>query len=96
MTEKERDDIINYIKKVEKLLLMCGPNLTGVDLTNFQTVLDEYGVSISNGVIFEGDSSRMMSGYPDFIIEPTQSTSLTQNLKYVNEFMLCRCRKDYI
>ena len=59
---------------------MCGPNLTGVDLTNFQTVLDEYGVSISNGVIFEGDSSRMMSGYPDFIIEPTQSTSLTQNL----------------
>lgn len=80
LTEKERDDIINYIKGGGKLLLMCGPNITGVDLTNFQTVLDEYGVSISNGVIFEGDSSRMMAGYPDFIIEPTQSTSLTQSL----------------
>ena len=80
LTEKERDDLINYINKGGKLLLMCGPNLTGATLTNFQTVLDQYGVSISDGVVFEGNSANMMSGYPDFIIEPTQSTSLTQNL----------------
>ena len=80
LTEKERDDLINYINKGGKLLLMCGPNLTGATLTNFQTVLDQYGVSVSDGVVFEGDSANMMSGYPDFIIEPTQSTSLTQNL----------------
>ena len=80
ITEKERDDIVSYIKGGGKLLLMCGPNITGANLTNFQTVLDEYGVSVSNGVVFEGDTSRMMAGYPDFIIEPTQSTSLTQKL----------------
>ena len=80
ITEQERDNLINYIRSGGKLLLMCGPNITGVDLTNFQTVLDEYGVSISNGIVFEGDSANMLSGYPDFIIESTQSTSLTQNL----------------
>ena len=80
LTEKERDDIINYINKGGKLLLLCGPNLTGVTLTNFQTVLDQYGISIENGVIFEGEASNMMAGYPDFIIETIQSTSMTQNL----------------
>lgn len=80
ITEQEKDSLINYIKSGGKLLLMCGPNITGVDLTNFQTVLNEYGVNISNGIIFEGDTANMISGYPDFIIETTQSTSLTQNL----------------
>lgn len=80
ITEQERDNLINYINNGGKLLLMCGPNITGANLSNFQAVLDLYGVSISNGVVFEGESSNMIAGYPDFIIETTQSTSLTQNL----------------
>ena len=80
ITEQERDNLTNYINNGGKLLLMCGPNITGTNLSNFQAVLDLYGVSISNGVIFEGESSNMIAGYPDFIIETTQSTSLTQNL----------------
>lgn len=80
ITEQERDNLINYINNGGKLLLMCGPNITGANLSNFQAVLDLYGVSISNGVVFEGESSNMIAGYPDFIIETTQSTSLTENL----------------
>ena len=80
ISEQERDAIIEYIKNGGEILLMCGPNLTGVDLSNFQTVLDEYGVSISDGVIFEGSSANMISGYPDFIVETTENTSLTENL----------------
>lgn len=80
ISEQERDAILDYIDKGGEILLMCGPNLTGVDLSNFQTVLDEYGVSISDGVIFEGSTANMISGYPDFIVETTQSTSLTENL----------------
>ena len=80
ITEQERDNLINYINNGGKLLLMCGPNITGANLINFQAVLDLYGVSISNGVVFEGESSNMIAGYPDFIIETTQSTSLTENL----------------
>lgn len=80
ITEQERDKILAYIKTGGEILLMCGPNITNVNLTNFQKILDEYGVTISNGVIFEGNSANMISGYPDFIIESTQSTSLTEKL----------------
>lgn len=81
ITEQERDKILEYIKNGGEILLMCGPNITNVSLTNFQKILDEYGLKISKGVLFEGNSSNMISGYPDFIIETTQSTSLTEKLK---------------
>ncbi len=80
ITEQERDAILEYINAGGEILLMCGPNLYDIDLTNFQTVLDQYGVTISNGVVFEGDSSNMIAGYPDFIVETTEYTSLTENL----------------
>lgn len=80
LTEQERDKIIEYIKNGGEMLLMCGPNINNVSLTNFQKVLDEYGLTIGNGVIFEGNSANMVSGYSDFIIETTQSTSLTKNI----------------
>lgn len=80
LTEQERDKIIEYIKNGGELLLMCGPNINNISLTNFQKVLDEYGLIIGNGVVFEGNSANMVSGYSDFIIETTQSTSLTKNM----------------
>ena len=80
LTAQEKDKIIEYIKKGGELLLMCGPNITNATLTNFQLVLDEYGVTIENGVVFEGSNSNMLSGYPDFIIEEVNNTSLTNNL----------------
>ena len=46
LTEQERDKIIEYIKNGGEILLMCGPNITNVNLTNFQKVLDEYGLTI--------------------------------------------------
>lgn len=80
LTEQERDKIIEYIKNGGEMLLMCGPNITNANLSNFQKVLDEYGISLDKGVVFEGSTANMVSGYPDFIIEKTQSTSLTQKL----------------
>lgn len=81
ITEQEKDAIISYIKKGGELLLMCGPNLTKANLNNFNQVLAEYGITISEGVIFEGDTSNMISGYPDFIVEESESsTSITNNL----------------
>ena len=81
ITEQEKDAIISYIKKGGELLLMCGPNLIKANLNNFNQVLAEYGITISEGVIFEGDTSNMISGYPDFIVEESESsTSLTNNL----------------
>ena len=93
LTEQEKDKIIEYIKNGGKLLLMCGPNIANVDLSNFQKVLDEYGITIEKGVIFEGDANHMVAGYPDFIIEQTQSNSLTDKLNMTINFCLVDAAK---
>ena len=80
ITEFEKDKIIEYINRGGEILLLCGPTIEGEALTNFQEVLNQYGVTIENGVIFEGNTSNMLYGYPDFIIEKLQHTSFTENL----------------
>ena len=50
-------------------------------MTNFQKVLDEYGVSNSNGVILEGDSNKMVSGASNFVIATiNNNSSITKNM----------------
>lgn len=93
LTEQEKDKIIDYIKNGGELLLLTGPNINNVDLTNFQKVLDEYGITIEKGVIFEGSNANMVSGYPDFMIEKTESTSLTQKLNMTMSLCLVDAAK---
>jgi len=81
ITGLERDKINEYIQKGGEILLLCGPNILNTNLHNFQSVLDQYGISISNGILFEGDSSKVLSGYNDCIItEVSSNSSLTSNL----------------
>lgn len=79
ITEFERDKITEYINKGGELLILNGADIKGKNLTNYQLVLDQYGISIENGIIFEGNSSNMLYGYPDFIIEKMEHSSLTEN-----------------
>ncbi len=79
--ELERDALIKYIKNGGKVLLLLDANLNNVKLTNFQKVLDEYGVSVSNGIILEGDTSKMLYGAPNFVISTINtSSSITKNI----------------
>ena len=77
----ERDAIMEYIKKGGKIILFSDANVTKIDMPNFQKVLDEYGVSISEGILLEQDSSKMLSGSPSAIIVTVNpGTSVTQNI----------------
>lgn len=78
--EMEKDSIIKYIQKGGKILLLADANLNNVALPNFQEVLDEYGVSISDGIILEGDANKMVSGAPNFVIATiNNSSSIAKN-----------------
>ena len=68
ITEYERDLILNYINKGGNLLIMKEPNTTGVDFKNYQTVLDTYGVKISNGIVYEANPSRTINGYANIML----------------------------
>lgn len=80
ITVFEKDKILEYINRGGEILLLIGPNIAEKDLTNFQQVLDQYGITLEEGVIFETSASNMLYGYPDFIIEKVQNSSLTENL----------------
>ena len=61
--------------------MLLDPNLNKIDMPNFQAVLDEYGVSVSEGYLLEGDANQMMAGAPNFIIAPINSSSeLVKNI----------------
>jgi len=80
ITAFEKDKIIEYINRGGELLILNGPDITGKNLVNFQEVLNQYGITMEQGIVFEGDSSSMLYGYPDFIVEKMQSSSLTAKL----------------
>ena len=77
----ERDAILNYIKKGGKIALFSDANVTKTKMPNFQKVLDEYGVSISEGILLEQDSKKMLSNSPSAILVTVESgTSITENI----------------
>ena len=75
LTEMEADKIIEYSNNGGKILLLADPNVLGVDLTNFNRVLDLYGFSIADGILIEQDTSKMIYGAPEFIISEIEANS---------------------
>lgn len=79
--EIERDAILDYIKKGGKIMLFADANVTKIGMPNFQKVLDEYGISISEGILLEQDTNKMLSGSPSaIIVTVNQGTSITENI----------------
>lgn len=82
--EVERDAIIDYIHKGGKIILFSDPNVNKTEMKNFQKVLDEYGISISEGIILEQDTNKMLSGSPSAIVVTVNSTSSITNQTNMN------------
>lgn len=87
----EKDAIIKYIKKGGKIILFSDANVSKINMPNFQKVLDEYGISISEGIMIEQDTSRMLSGSPSAIIVTvnegssiTDRTNMSMSACFIN------------
>lgn len=74
-SEYERDIILNYINNGGNMMILADPNTDNISLPNFQAILDVYGASISNGIIYEQNTSRMANGYTNIIIPKVNKTS---------------------
>ena len=75
LTQMEKDKIIEYISNEGKLLILADPNVTGVKMPNFDEILSLYGLKISEGVLFEQDTTKMVYGSPEFIISQINNNS---------------------
>lgn len=81
LTEMEKDKIVEYINNGGKILLLADADILGVEMPNFNQILDLYGFKISEGVLFEQDENQMIYGSPEFIISQINSSSaIAQNI----------------
>ena len=83
LSELERDKIIEYINRGGKIIMLTSQNLLQVSTPNFNKVLEQYGISIKAGAIFEQDESKMLTGAPEFAIADVNASfmQMDMNLK---------------
>lgn len=74
-SEYEKNIILEYINNGGNMMILANPNTAGTNLPNFQAILDVYGASISNGVVYEQNIGRMINGYTNIIIPLVSETS---------------------
>ena len=71
ITADEKDRILDYMEKGGHVLIFT--DYTETDMPNMAELLNNYGLSTSAGLIFEGNSQHYYPGYPSYLIPRIQS-----------------------
>ncbi len=69
LSEDEANKVIDYLNTGKNVLIVTYYQTQG-ELTNFQKVLDYYGVKLENGAIIEQDSERLIAGSEPYYFLP--------------------------
>lgn len=77
LSELERDKILEYINKGGKILMLSSQNIINVETPNFDRILDQYGITMEYGVIFEQNSSKMLSNSPELILADVNASFMS-------------------
>ena len=95
ISENERDILINYINNGGNMLILQESySIIDSDLPNFQSVIDLYGISFSEGIVMEGNTDNMLNGIPEFIIANINTDStIGKNLNDNSKILLVDCGK---
>lgn len=78
--EQEVEILTTYINQGGKILWLNDPLFTQEKFPNIQKVLDQFGVSFSDGIILEQDETRMALQSPNYIIPEIATTNATKNI----------------
>lgn len=79
ISEEEADMLSQYVEDGGKLLVLAGPVEDG-ELTNLNTILSQYRVSVQEGIVVEGDREHYGFGYPYVLLPDLNSHSITDSL----------------
>lgn len=72
ITADEKDRLLNYMENGGHVLMIT--DYMETDTPNLDAVLDNYGLSVSDGIIIEGNSQYYYPGYPSYLIPRIQSS----------------------
>lgn len=79
ISEAERDILIDYAENGGKLLVMAGPVKEG-ELTNLNSILENYGVTSADGIVIEEDRAHYAFRVPYVLMPEIDSHSITDPL----------------
>ncbi len=79
ISEKEASMLSDYAENGGKLLIMAGPK-EGTALTNLNSIIEDYNVTVTDGIVVEGDRNHYAFGYPYVLIPDMASSSITDSL----------------
>lgn len=87
ISEHERGLLLDYMAQGGKLMVVSGP-VQGAELTNLNSLLAEYGVTVAEGIVVEGDRSYYLAGYPYVTVPDLASTDFTDPLLEKNYYTI--------
>ena len=82
ISEEEAEILSEYAKAGGKLFVMSGP-VEGGELPNLNSILDDYNISVTEGIVVEGNSNYYAFGYPYVLMPEMASSEITDTL--INE-----------
>ncbi len=85
ISKEEADMLADYAANGGKLLVMAGP-VEGAALTNLNSLLEDYGISVVEGIAIEGDRNHYAFGYPYVLMPDMQSSDITDSLMEENYY----------
>lgn len=79
ISQEEAEMLSQYVTDGGKLLVLAGP-VEDAELTNLNSVLSEYRVTLQEGVVVEGDREHYGFGYPYVLLPDLNSSPVTNSL----------------
>ena len=87
ISEEERDMLSDYVSHGGKLLVMSGPVQDG-SLTNLNSLLEDYGITVTDGIVVESDREHYAFQAPYVLLPDMNSHAITDSLIEENYFAI--------
>ena len=79
ISTEERDMLADYVADGGKLLVMAGP-VEDATLENLNSLLEDYGVTVNDGIVVEGDREHYAFQSPVALMPDMNSSDITDSL----------------
>ena len=87
ISEEERDMLSDYVSGGGKLLVMSGPVQDG-SITNLNSLLEDYGITVTDGIVVESDREHYAFQAPYVLLPDMNSHAITDSLIEENYFVI--------
>lgn len=86
ISEDERDAILEYLENGGKAMIFS--DYTGNKLENFSAIMENYGVTTADGIVFEGDSQHYAMQMPYYLVPTINSAEAVSDVASAGYYVL--------